>query len=128
MKLETERLLLRELAPEDFDALYAVLSDSDIMRHYPYTFDEKRVPRRTNENMERYNTFGFGLWAVCLKESGEKIGNCGLTIRSLTDRCESRSATVFERTGKERKMPGKPPQRCAIALSKTRSFAFFIFT
>ena len=29
MKLETERLLLRELAPEDFDALYAVLADSD---------------------------------------------------------------------------------------------------
>lgn len=126
--IQTERLFLREMTEQDFDALYAVLSDSDIMRHYPYTFDEKRVPGRTNENMERYNTFGFGLWAVCLKESGEKIGNCGLTIRSLTDRCESRSATVFERTGKERKMSGKPPQRCAIGLSKTRSFAFFIFT
>lgn len=35
MKLETERLLLRELAPEDFDALYAVLAGSDIMLHYP---------------------------------------------------------------------------------------------
>lgn len=126
--IKTERLFLREMTEQDFDALYAVLSDSDIMRHYPYTFDEKRVPGRTNENMERYNTFGFGLWAVCLKESGETIGNCGLTIRSLTDRYESRSATVFERTGKERKMPGKPPQRCAIGLSKTRSFAFFIFT
>lgn len=43
MKLETERLLLRELAPEDFDALYAVLAGSDIMQHYPYTFDEARV-------------------------------------------------------------------------------------
>lgn len=126
--IKTERLFLREMTEQDFDALYVVLSDSDIMRHYPYTFDEKRVPGRTNENMERYNTFGFGLWAVCLKESGETIGNCGLTIQSLTDRCESRSATVFERTGKERKMPGKPPRRCAIGLSKTRSFAFFIFT
>lgn len=126
--IKTERLFLREMTEQDFDALYAVLSDSDIMRHYPYTFDEKRVPGRTNENMERYNTFGFGLWAVCLKESGETIGNCGLTIRPLTDRYEPRSATVFERTGKERKMPGKPPRRCAIGLSKTRSFAFFIFT
>lgn len=126
--IKTERLFLREMTEQDFDALYVVLSDSDIMRHYPYTFDEKRVPGRTNENMERYNTFGFGLWAVCLKESGETIGNCGLTIRPLTDRYESRSATVFERTGKERKMPGKPPRRCAIGLSKTRSFAFFIFT
>ena len=128
MILETERLILRELIYDDFADLYDVLSDSDIMQHYPYTFDEKRVPGRTNENMERYNTFGFGLWAVRLKERGETIGNCGLTIRPLTDRCESRSATVLERTGKARKMPGKPPRRCAIGLSKTRSFAFFIFT
>lgn len=41
--IKTERLFLREMTEQDFDALYAVLSDSDIMRHYPYTFDEKRV-------------------------------------------------------------------------------------
>ena len=36
MKLETKRLFLREMTPEDFDALYAALADSDVMRHYPY--------------------------------------------------------------------------------------------
>ena len=41
--IKTERLVLRELGDGDFDVLYAVLADSDIMRHYPYTFDEKRV-------------------------------------------------------------------------------------
>ena len=41
--IETNRLFLREMGPEDFDALYAVLADSDIMQHYPYTFDEARV-------------------------------------------------------------------------------------
>ena len=41
--IETNRLLLREMGPEDFDALYAVLADSDIMQHYPYTFDEARA-------------------------------------------------------------------------------------
>ena len=35
MIMETERLRLRKLTPEDLDALYAVLGDSDIMRHYP---------------------------------------------------------------------------------------------
>ena len=43
MKIETERLVLREMRAEDYDALYAVLADSDIMQHYPYTFDEARV-------------------------------------------------------------------------------------
>ena len=41
--IETNRLLLREMGPEDFDALYAVLADSDIMQRYPYTFDEARA-------------------------------------------------------------------------------------
>lgn len=31
MILETKRLFLREMTPDDFDALYAVLADSDIM-------------------------------------------------------------------------------------------------
>ena len=83
MIIETERLILREMQPGDFDALYRVLADSDIMRHYPYTFDEKRVRGWIERNMERYRIFGFGLWAVCLKESGEVIGDCGLTMQNI---------------------------------------------
>lgn len=69
MKTETERLYLRELTHEDFDALYKVLADSDIMQHYPYTFDESRVQNWINGSIERYHIFGFGLWAVCLKDN-----------------------------------------------------------
>lgn len=83
MQLETERLVLRELTSLDFDALYAVLGDSDIMQHYPYTFDETRVRRWIQKNQERYHVFGFGLWAVVLKETGELIGDCGLTMQNV---------------------------------------------
>ena len=54
MVIETERLLLREMTNEDFYALYQVLADSDIMQHYPYTFDEKRVSNWIERNIERY--------------------------------------------------------------------------
>lgn len=54
MQLETERLLLRELTFDDFNALYDVLADSDIMQHYPYTFDETRVTNWITRNIERY--------------------------------------------------------------------------
>lgn len=83
MVIETERLLLREMSENDFDALYRVLGDSDIMQHYPYTFDESRVRGWINRNIERYRIFGFGLWAVCLKETGEMIGDCGLTMQPI---------------------------------------------
>lgn len=83
MTLETERLILREMNTDDFSALYAVLSDSDIMRHYPYKFDKKRVKSWIETNLERYRIFGFGLWVVCLKETGEVIGDCGLTMQNI---------------------------------------------
>ena len=79
MILETERLFLREMNMDDFDALYVVLADSDIMQHYPYSFDVKRVREWIVRNMKRYEENGFGLWAVCLKDTGEMIGDCGLT-------------------------------------------------
>lgn len=81
--IETERLFLREMDMGDFDALYAVLADPEIMRHYPYTFDEKRVREWIERNMKRYRENGFGLWAICLKDTGEMIGDCGLTIQNI---------------------------------------------
>ena len=83
MLIETERLLLREMTEEDFSALYKVLADSDIMKHYPYTFDEIRVRNWIQRNIERYRIFGFGLLAVCLKATGEMIGDCGLTMQLI---------------------------------------------
>ena len=55
--IETERLILREMTMDDYDALYKVLADSDMMQHYPYTFDEERVRGWITKNMERYETF-----------------------------------------------------------------------
>ena len=83
MILETERLLLRDMTEKDFDALYRVLADSDIMQHYPYTFDEARVRGWIAKNIERYKIFGFGLWAVVLSAIDELIGDCGLTMQII---------------------------------------------
>ena len=41
MKIETNRLILREMNTEDYPKLYEVLADSDIMEHYPYSFDKE---------------------------------------------------------------------------------------
>lgn len=83
MILETERLFLREMTIDDFDSLYAVLADPEIMQHYPYSFDEERVRSWIERNMKRYTDDGFGLWAVCLKDTGEMIGDCGLTLQNI---------------------------------------------
>ena len=81
--IETERLILREYTLDDFDALYEILSDPETMQHYPAPFDEARTRRWIEWNLENYERYGFGLWAVVLKETGEMIGDCGITIQNI---------------------------------------------
>jgi len=83
MILETKRLLLREMSPDDFQAMFQVLGDPQTMWHYPYTPDGQHVRDWIERNINRYMKDGFGLWAVCLKETGELIGDCGLTLQNI---------------------------------------------
>lgn len=83
--IETERLLLREYMPDDFNALYAIVSDPETMAHYPAPFDEARTRRWIDWNLENYAQYGFGLWAVMLKETGEFIGDCGITMQNIDE-------------------------------------------
>lgn len=81
--METQRLLLREMTPEDFGALMAVLGDAQSMRFYPHRFEEEHVRGWIARNRQRYDELGFGLWAVALKQTGEVIGDCGLTLQCI---------------------------------------------
>ena len=83
MVLETNRLLLREMKPDDFQALFLVLGNPETMWHYPYTIDGRHVRDWIERNINRYQKDGFGLWAVCLKQSSEVIGDCGLTLQNM---------------------------------------------
>ena len=83
MHMETQRLILRELVPDDFEALHAILSDPQTMKHYPAPFDEKKTRSWIMRNMERYKASGFGLWAVALKETGAHIGDCGISMQNI---------------------------------------------
>ena len=83
MEIETGRLILREMTEADFPRLYEIFSDPQTMRYYPAPFDEERVWRWIEVNRQRYRTFGFGLWAVVLKETGEVIGDCGVTMQMI---------------------------------------------
>ena len=83
MILETKRLLLREMKRDDYDALHEVLADPENMRHYPYSFDEEKIRGWIEQNITRYGKYGFGLSAVCLKNTGKMIGDCGLTLQCI---------------------------------------------
>jgi len=81
--IETERLLLREYTQADFDGLYAILSDPVTMQHYPKPYDAAGTQRWLDWSFQNYKTYGFGLWAIELRETGEFIGDCGITMQPI---------------------------------------------
>jgi len=83
MIIETPRLILREMTDDDFSALYAILSDPETMRYYPQPYDEAGVRRWINWCRDSYAKHGFGLWAVTLKDTGEFIGDCGISLQPI---------------------------------------------
>ena len=87
--LETNRCVIRELTLDDLDALFELYEDGEIDKYtdplYPYE-EEKEFQRAYIENMYRY--FGYGLWLVFSKETGELIGRAGLEHREYHEEIE----------------------------------------
>ena len=53
------------------------------MQAYEHAFSDEEVQGWFDRQLARYREDGFGLWAVILKETGELIGQCGLTMQEL---------------------------------------------
>lgn len=81
MVLETKRLILREIVQEDFPSLCKILQDEDVMYAYEGAFSSDDAQSWLDKQIGRYKEYGFGLWAVILKETGIMIGQCGLTMQ-----------------------------------------------
>jgi ribosomal-protein-alanine N-acetyltransferase len=75
--LETERLYLRPFALGDEQALYPVLGDPAAMLYYPRPKTREEVAAWVERFRRSFQDRGVGLLAVCLKATGELIGDCG---------------------------------------------------
>ena len=82
--LHTERLLLRPMVADDLDGLLGVFGDPVVMAAFDETpFDREQVSRWLERNLDHQREHGFGLFAVCLKDDGRLIGDCGLELMEL---------------------------------------------
>jgi len=78
-RLETERLILRGFAAEDFDAYHATMSDPEVMR---FLGAEPLGREDATRRMALFTGFwelqGRGMWSVALKTGGPSVGHVGL--------------------------------------------------
>ena len=82
--LETDRLILRKFSFDDAPFILELLNDPSFLRF----IGDKGVRNLEdakgyilNGPMASYERFGFGLWLVELKATGESLGMCGLLKR-----------------------------------------------
>lgn len=81
MILETERLMLREMGEQDIPDLKEILQNPRVMYAYEHDFTDEDVREWLARQQKRYREYGFGLWAIILKSTGEMIGQAGLTMQ-----------------------------------------------
>jgi RimJ/RimL family protein N-acetyltransferase len=75
----TPRLALREMTPDDLDDMAGLLGDPEVMRYYPHPKSRDEALAWIAWNQRLYREHGFGLWLLTLRNSGEFVGDCGLT-------------------------------------------------
>lgn len=80
---ETDRLTLREMTETDLDFLYEMQEDEESARFLdsPDSDHETQRQKLTAYRQQMYGFFGFGIWIVLEKESGERVGRAGLQMR-----------------------------------------------
>lgn len=97
MILETERLHLREIVQSDFSSLCKIMQDEQTMYAYEGAFSDEEVQAWLDRQISRYAKYGFGLWAVILKETDEMIGQCGITMQPWKDEEVLEIGYLFQR-------------------------------
>lgn len=85
--LETDRLIVRESTPDDIPDFYRIYADPSVSRHMEPLFDDPEEEKSYLQDYIRqfYGFYGFGIWTVILKETGQVIGRAGLNIREGYD-------------------------------------------
>jgi RimJ/RimL family protein N-acetyltransferase len=79
----TRRLAFREMTPDDLDDMAALLGDPQVMRYYPHPKTRQEALAWIAWNQRLYREHGVGLWLLTLRDTGEFVGDCGLTPQQV---------------------------------------------
>jgi ribosomal-protein-alanine N-acetyltransferase len=98
--LETKRLTLRHLVPQDLDALFELYRDPEVRRHFP---DGTRTLEETQQELEWFRHGHpkhpeLGLWATVERSSGAFLGRCGLLPWEIEGRHEVELAFLIDKS------------------------------
>ena len=101
--LETDRLIIREMCPEDVEAIYKVYEGNDL-RYTENLYDDIDKERAYIKDYQKYiyNFYDFGIWLFEEKSTGEVIGRGGVELKVYEDGSEAIEIGYIVRKDKQR--------------------------
>ena len=98
--LQTQRMTLRHLVPDDLGALFELYRDPDVRRYFP---DGVRTLDETREELEWFRHGHphhpeLGLWATLERSSGAFLGRCGLLPWEIEGQHEVELAFLIDKS------------------------------
>ncbi|WP_444938173.1 GNAT family N-acetyltransferase [Microbulbifer sp. JMSA002] len=78
IQTDSKRLVLRQWREEDRGDFAHLNADTRVMRFFPCTLNRTKSNKLLNTLKEHIDEYGWGYWAVELKENGQFIGFAGI--------------------------------------------------
>lgn len=87
---KTDRLTLRSFRAADVKPLHRIMGQPDMLRYFPSSSppDMERVERIIKGQLDHWELYDYGWWAVEENEEGQFIGWAGLQFLPDTDEME----------------------------------------
>lgn len=95
--LETPRLVLRELTPDDLHFVAVMLAHPEVMHFWPKTYSRNEAEAWIRNHQERYERDGFGYWLAVDKANGQPIGQAGLLRQEVDGAIETGIGYIIHR-------------------------------
>lgn len=83
--IESKRLFLRKITPDDFKELAKMLKDIDVMYAWGHTFADEQINDWIYNQMKRYDEDGIGFLLAIDKNLNQVVGQIGLLRLSIKE-------------------------------------------
>jgi ribosomal-protein-alanine N-acetyltransferase len=83
LRLQTDRLVIREFSGGDVPALVRAFADPEVLWWDPHPFTLEKARSWVSRARAGYARSGMGLYAVCLRDGARLIGDCGFVVQTV---------------------------------------------
>lgn len=80
LELNSARLLMRQWRDEDLPAFAQMCADPQVMRYFPQALTRLESAKMIGRVRGHFAEYGYGLWALERKDTGQFIGFTGLNV------------------------------------------------